>query len=463
LKKAWWLGLVVGLGVLPMAAQTLSEAVLQHGSSGTSVEATSTPVPMMMTARGAWTLMLHANAFAANTQQQAANERGRDAWFSTNWVMPMAQRKVGARGEFTVRAMFSLEPATVGRRNYPLLFQQGETAYGAPIVDGQHPHDFVMELAALYDFKLSKDAVLSLYAAPVGDPAVGPTAYPHRLSASEDPVAALGHHQEDSTHIAFNVVTGGVTYKWARVELSGFHGGEPGEARWHFAPSANGHAIDSVATRVTVAPNADWSAQYSIAHITSPEALYPGEDQQRQTASVMFHHTLRASVVKPAMKSMDMGDMPDMPGMDMGGASMPAMKAKPEMQMVAEPVSDLAMTAVWGRAKSLADGSKENSYLLEALYRFRTRNYVWTRMENAGRSNELLLTPGSALPVGFHEEPIGHVAAFTFGYDRDFAIGKHLLAAPGAQVTMYRVPAALSATYGSSPTGEVAFVRLRLR
>ena len=132
-----------------------------------------------------------------------------------------------------------------------------------------------MEVAALYDLPVRKSFLLSLYAAPVGDPAIGPTAYPHRQSASEDPIAALGHHQQDSTHIAFNVVTGGVTYKWARVELSGFHGGEPEEAHWHFEPSANGHNIDSVATRLTVSPNADWTGQYSIAHITAPEAVYP--------------------------------------------------------------------------------------------------------------------------------------------------------------------------------------------
>jgi hypothetical protein len=353
----------------------------------------------------------------------------------------------------------------VGHRNYPELFQQGETAYGAPIVDGQHPHDFFMEVAALYDVKVGKSALLSLYAAPVGDPAIGPTAYPHRLSASEDPIAALGHHQEDSTHIAFNVVTGGVTYKGVRVELSGFHGGEPSESRWQPEPSPNGHAMDSVSTRVTVAPTADWAGQYSIAHITSAEALYPGEDQQRQTASVMWHHTFRSEQM-PAMK-MNMA-CDNMAGMDMSsmpGMAMPAKEpvAKPIMQMVAEPQTDLSTTAVWGRTKSLSDGGKANSYLLEALLRFAGRNYVWTRMENAARSNELLQTPGTPLPVGFIERGIGHVAAFTFGYDRDFALGRHLLAAPGLQVTVYRAPAALAATYGSMSKGEVMFVRFRLR
>jgi len=442
-----------------MSAHTLIEAEQQHGSSGTSIEPASAPVPMLMMERDGWRLMLHGNAFAADTQQQANSERGRDAFFSTNWIMPMAQRQLGNNGrggQLTLRAMFSLEPATVGSRNYPELFQQGETAYGAPIVDGQHPHDFLMELAALYDLRLSHNTLLSLYAAPVGDPAIGPTAYPHRQSASEDPIAALGHHQQDSTHIAFNVVTGGLTYRWARIELSGFHGGEPDEHRWAFQPSPNGHAIDSVSTRLTISPTPDLTGQYSIAHITSPEALYPGEDQQRQTASVMYHHSFGVNP-PPSMPSMKMDDMA---GMNMS-TTMPASSSP--MHMAAEPRTDLATTFLWGRARSLSDNNKENSYLAEALLRVASRNYVWTRIENAGRSNELLLSPGSPLPPNFAESPIGHVAAYTLGYDHDLPLGPRVLAAPGAQFTFYRTPQALRSIYGDTLTAEVIFIRFRLR
>jgi hypothetical protein len=474
-----------------MSAHTLIEEQLQHGSSGTSAVPDTTPIPMLMGSRDGWLLMLHTNIFVANTQQQAQGERGRDAFFSTSWIMPMAQRQFGEHGgELTLRTMVSLEPATVGGRNYPVLFQQGETAFGAPIVDGQHPHDFIMELAALYDLPIGHNTLLSLYAAPVGDPAIGPSAYPHRQSASEDPIAALGHHQEDSTHIAFNVVTGGVTYKWARVELSGFHGGEPDEHRFAFQGSSNGHNIDSVAMRLTLSPTPDLTGQYSIAHIASPEALYPGEDQQRQTASVMYHHTFHAVSPKgmqdmpgmsgdmPGMKMDDMAGMKmdDMPGMDMGTSSPTpdsANKQKkqprlPAMRMASDPSTDLSTTLIWGRTRSLTDNSvshsdKENSYLAEALLRFARSNYVWTRLEDAGRSNELLLTPGQALPAGFAESPIGHVAAYSFGYDHDIALGPHVLVAPGAQFTVYRTPSALRTTYGATPTAETVFLRFRLR
>ena len=141
---------------------------------------------------GSWMLMFHSNVFLNETQQ--TSPRGGDKFFSTNWFMPMAERRFGS-GQLTLRAMLSLEPATITGERYPLLFQQGETAFGAPIVDGQHPHDFFMELAALYDLHLSERTLLSFYAAPVGDPAIGPTAYPHRASASENPLGTLSLQQ----------------------------------------------------------------------------------------------------------------------------------------------------------------------------------------------------------------------------------------------------------------------------
>jgi hypothetical protein len=422
---------------------TLIEAELNHTNSGTSVEPPSTPVSMVMSHYRGWMPMLHGSAFIADTQQHAASNltatgRGSDKLFSTNWLMPMAIRQLGQNGRYgqlTLRTMFSLEPATVSDRQYPELFQQGETAFGKPIIDGQHPHDFFMEVAALYDIRLGEHTLLSLYAAPVGDPAIGPTAYPHRHSASEDPIAALGHHQEDSTHIAFNVFTGGITWRWLRFEESGFHGAEPTEQRWGFQPSPNGHAVDSYSSRITFSPTQNWSSQYSIAHIVSPEALYPNENQQRQTASIMYNRPIGAH-----------HDTTSMPGMDMTTAA----------------TGNWSTTLLWGRTKSLTDGSIENSYLLESLLQFHTRNYVWTRIENAGRSSELLLPPGSPLPPNFTESPIGHVAAYTFGYDRDYRIAPYLLAAPGAQFTTYTTPSALVSTYGHHPWGVVAFVRLRI-
>jgi hypothetical protein len=398
-----------GSELMTMHPEVFLQEIVRHAGSGTSVEPDSTPVPMLMTSKGKWNLMFHANVFVMDEQQ--SSPRGADRFFSTNWFMGMAQRPLGP-GVFSARAMLSLEPATVTGRQYPLLFQQGETAFGKPIVDGQHPHNFFMEIAALYDLKLGKNGLLSFYVAPVGDPAIGPMAYPHRASASENPVATLGHHQQDSTHIADDVITVGLAYPFARIEASGFHGREPNENRWTISQGK----IDSWSTRLTIQPGKNWSGQYSYGRIASPEALFPGENQERMTASAMYN--------RPFFNG------------------------------------NWASSLIWGRTKSLGDNSIFNSYAFESTLRFLTLNHAWTRIENADRSDELLLgenTPPSNLP----ERPIARVQAYTLGYDRDFDLIPHMATALGAQVTLYGVGENLKSVYGSNPLGAVIFIRLR--
>src|SRR5437763_16805867 len=70
-----------------------------------------------------------------------------------------------------------------------------------------------------------------------------------------------------------------------------------------------------------------------------------------------------------------------------------------------------ANTLLWGRTRSLQDNSIFNSYTFESTARFRARNHLWTRIESAERSNELILGE-SPLPPGFQEQPIGQVQAY---------------------------------------------------
>jgi hypothetical protein len=89
-----------------------------------------------------------------------------------------------------------------------------------------------------------------------------------------------------------------------------------------------------------------------------------------------------------------------------------------------------------------------------------SRNYVWTRIENVDRSNELILGE-NPLPPNFREEPIGRVQAYTLGYDRDFHLIPDVDSAIGAQVTVYGVADRLQSIYGSRPAGVAMFVRFR--
>jgi hypothetical protein len=389
-------------------AATLTDNVLRHTGSGTSLEPGSVEPPMLMHMARGWMLMLHGEAFAA--AQQQSGPRGHDKFFSVNWFMPMAQRDFG-RSQLTLRTMLSLEPATITGRYYPELFQQGETAYDKPIVDGQHPHNLFMEIAAIYDLELAEKSLLTFYAAPVGDPALGPVAYPHRASASEDPLATLGHHLEDSTHISYDVLTAGLSAGAARglrLEASGFHGREPDENRWHMQAGA----IDSWAGRVSILPARNWAGQYSLGHLHSPEAVHPDEDVLRQTASIAYHygknHVLDA-------------------------------------------------TALWGRNHTIGTAENANAYLLEATLHLRSRHAVWTRIENADRTSDLL---GANAPQ--EEFVIGRVQAYTAGYAYTLHSWSFGTAELGAQFTTYSTPSQLTAQYGTHPWGVAPFLKFQL-
>lgn len=167
---------------MPMESDATSELLMRH-ASGRSMNPAAAPMHMSMSRLGEWDVMLHGLAFVNQVQQ--SGPRGRDKLFSTNWIMAMADRKVGT-GHLMLRTMLSLEPVTVGAE-YPELFQTGEVNDGRPIIDAQHPHNFFMELAADYARPLAADTIGYLYVAPHGDPALGPVAYPHRASASEIP------------------------------------------------------------------------------------------------------------------------------------------------------------------------------------------------------------------------------------------------------------------------------------
>ena len=399
----------IGKQNMSKESHSLIDLLAQHATAGTDAEPNSTPSPMLMMVKGKWMLMFHGEAFLNDIQQ--SGPRGADKFFSTSWIMPMAQRHLG-NGTLTLRAMLSFEPATVSKRRYPELFQQGETAFGRAIVDGQHPHDFFMELAVLYDHKLSTNTLLSLYAAPMGAPAMGPLAYPHRASASEDPIAPLGHHLQDSTHIADDVITVGLTYRSVRLEASGFHGREPDEFRWNL----DSGKIDSWSSRLTVNSGQNWSFQYSLAQLHSPEALAPGTDLRRMTASLMYNRSIQNG--------------------------------------------NWASMFLWGRNRSPVDGNIGNSYLAESTLHWAGKNYLWTRIENVDRTNELLVGENSE-PPGFQERYFARVQAYTAGYDREIGHIPHLSTAVGAQVTWYGVPDTLKAIYNSHPAGVVMFLRLR--
>lgn len=241
--------------------------------SGTAWLPDDSPMRAIHWMIGDWALMAHGNVFVGYDAQ--GSNVGESKIVSQNWFMAMASRPLGG-GTFSARGMFSLEPLTLGDDGYPLLLQTGEG-----LVDAQHPHDLIMEAATRYERELGGGIAFDVYTALAGEPALGPVAFPHRPSAMLDPMAPLGHHWEDSTHISFGVLTAGLFTRHVKLEGSWFNGREPDTERLDL----DLRRPDSYATRLSVNPSAQWSLQASYGYLASPEPTMPEVSVQRATAS----------------------------------------------------------------------------------------------------------------------------------------------------------------------------------
>ncbi|MFN7939742.1 MAG: hypothetical protein U0R19_40825 [Bryobacteraceae bacterium] len=392
----------------PSAPNQASSYLLSF-SSGTSLNPSSWNMPMAMTKAGNWNLMWMGQAFVVGTQQ--SGPRGGDKIYSANWGMLAATRNLG-KGSLMIRGMLSLDPLTIRGQQYPLLFQTGETANGKAIVDGQHPHDAIMELSIHYARPLAKNTILNIYYAPTGDPALGPVAFPHRASAMELPQATLGHHWQDSTHIANNVVTMGLKYRQFRIEASGFRGKEPNENRWNIDMGK----MDSYSGRLTWQPTANWLAQVSAAHITRPETSHP-DDVLRTTASL--HYTQRQG---------------------------------------------WSTSIIWARNKKSIGQYATNSFLAETVRPITRRNLLTARFEWSQRDE--LFEYDHHLAHELYEQTgkrAFNVSGLTVGYTRELARTGALRTAAGCNVTTYAIANTLKPYYGSRPAAVSVFLRFRLQ
>lgn len=216
-------------------------------------------------------------------------------------------------------------------------------------------------------------------------------------------MAPLGHHLQDSTHTSFGVITTGLVVDRVKLEASAFNGREPNEERW----SIQMGALDSWSGRASIAPTANWTAQYSVGRLEHPEAAEPGS-QWRQTASAEYNRPLAAG--------------------------------------------NWATSFVWGRVHKIATGTNLNSYLLESTANFREKNYAFTRLELVDKDE---LFPLAAI------HPAYRIGAYTLGGARDLIHDHAWQLGLGADVTIYSKPTALDAAYGQYPVSFQIFLRAR--
>lgn len=347
-----------------------------------------------------WMVMAHGYAWGVYTDQ--SGPRGDDKAYVQSMAMLSAEKETGW-GKVQGKAMMSLEPL-MSNRGYPNLFATGETAGGEGLVDRQHPHDLFMELAARVDVNVGQDASVFLYGGPVGEPALGPSAFMHRASARYNPEAPITHHWFDSSHITYGVATAGFASRQFQIEGSIFTGQEPDEDRWDIEKPR----FDSWSLRATWNPSPYWALQVSTGRLKEPESLHPGEDEQRTTASIHYAN----------------------------GSGLSAM---------------LAFSA-----KDRKPGGTLTAWLAEANWDIDDHHTLFGRIENV-KNDELF--PDHSVPL--HDVPF-RVSKFQAGYAYRLPLTEQLNVALGGTVSAFAKPDALDAAYGKNPMGYTLFARLSL-
>ncbi|HEX7874406.1 MAG TPA: hypothetical protein VF475_15945 [Sphingobium sp.] len=348
---------------------------------------------------GDWMLMAHGFVTAHYTDHKGP--RGDDMFYSTSMLMATAERDFGG-AKLTLKSMMSLEP-TLSARGYPNLFATGETADGVPLVDRQHPHDLFMELAARLDVDVAPGARVFVYGGPVGEPALGPSAFMMRGSARYNPEPPIAHHWFDATHITYGVVTAGVsTARW-QLESSAFRGREPDEDRWDIEKPK----LDSWSVRLSWTPTPRWAAQVSHGFLKEPEGMHAGQDEHRTTASVHY--------------------------------------------------ADGRVSAMAGfSAKNRDPGETLTAWLGEITWDITDHHSLFGRVENVANDE---LFPDHDDPL--HEQRFRMTKA-QGGYAYRMKLVGPLHLAVGGSVNAYAKPAALDAAYGRNPWGYSLFAKLML-
>lgn len=370
---------------------------MQKEGSGTSWLPANSPM-FMKPLPAAGRYELNAMGFITFDESGTGGPRGHSRFYSNSMLMLMGRRETGG-GTLGLNLMLSLDPIFNGEYGYPNLFQTGETAHGHALVDYQHPHDLVAEMAASYSHPIGGGYRAFAYGGPVGEPALGGPTFMHRPSGMEIPEAPISHHWFDSTHISWGVATLGVNNARWQVEGSAFNGHEPNENRYSPDPLA----LNSSSGRVTFNPSRDWSFNASYGFLDEPEATAPGVGQHRLTGAALWSHALGRDTV--------------------------------------------SATLAFGRR--MQAGMTSDAVLAEATY-LRGSTSWYARWEHV-MEDELVGVPAATYMVN----------KFLVGAVENFARSSGLELGLGAYAGFYVFPSSLNAYYGHSPVTLGVYLRIR--
>jgi hypothetical protein len=380
---------------------------MNRNGSGTGWLPDESPMYGYMLHSSNWMIMFHGSIFLRYTASDITKDgsRGFSRWDAPNWFMGMAQKKIGQNGLLKFSLMMSLDRITEGGSGYPLLYQSGETWEGRPLVDSQHPHDLFSELSAAYTQRVNKNIDITGYFGYPGEPALGPVAFMHRVSSSNNPDAPLSHHWQDASHITFGVATLGVRLGILKLEGSAFNGSEPDEERYGFDKPR----FTSYSFRLSANPTKSFALQVSQGFIKSPEALEPGVDVKRTTASIIHSYNFSAS-------------------------------------------RNINTTLAWGY-NDKGSSHTEHSMLLES-------NLVINRLALYGRYEFVQKDPEELDLDGSQHDTKFNINALTLGTNYRLFRYSNTDISLGIQGSLYFTPAELQGIYGKNPVSAQVYIKL---
>ena len=234
--------------------------------------------PWVTSGTGGWTFFHGLQAHVTHVNESGPEEP-RNEVFSTNWFAAGLHRDFG-RGFALVRGRVSLEPYTMPEDGgYPQLLQYISPEAGGPTINRMRPHDLIGEAALHAGWRPTEGSLLHLYAAAVGDPALGAAPFALRSSGADLAEAPFSYDIQEPFHDSTSVVTAGFATRFVSLEASVFHD----------AVTTGDHteidmgSIDSQSARLTLTPSQNVSLQVSRGEL--------GEDANEReitTASISY-------------------------------------------------------------------------------------------------------------------------------------------------------------------------------
>jgi hypothetical protein len=274
------------------------------------------------------------------------------------------------------------------------------------LLDSMRPHDLIGEAAAEVAFRVSPASFVHLYAAAVGDPALGAPPAALRASGTDFAEAPLSWDVQESFHHKTSVITAGYASKVLRLEYSVFH---DAITTPDYTEVETGGDIDSNAMRLTLMPTPNTSIQVSRGRL--------GEDgiAQREITSASISYASES----------------------------------------------VAATGLWTRRKPDDESLPAmTAYGLELAFRA-ARSTIMGRAEWVDRPTDLFLTRDPFVPT------VEKTAHFTIGYLFDFLAGSRYRAGAGVNIDYHQNTHELEELaeerYGHKPQSIYAFVRFRTR